>query len=39
MNYEINEHKIGLDLWNSKKELFEAFFGTFYDFIVEHNGK
>lgn len=39
MKYQVNEHQIGVDLWNSKNELFEAFFGTFYDFILTHNGK
>lgn len=37
--YEIDSHKIGVDFWNSKKELFEAFYGEFYEFILHHDGK
>ena len=29
--YEIDNHKIGVDFWNSKRELFEAFYKEFYD--------
>ena len=37
--YEIKDHKIGVDFWNSKQELFEAYFGAFYDFILSRGGK
>ena len=37
--YEIDNHKIGVDFWNSKRELFEAFYKEFYEFILNHNGK
>ncbi len=37
--YEIVDHKIGIDFWNSKQELFEKFYGEFYDFIFHHGGK
>lgn len=32
-------HEIGIDLWHSKKELFNEFMGRFYDFIISHNGQ
>ena len=38
MNYIIKDHKIGVDFWNSKKHLFESFFGSFYEFILNHGG-
>lgn len=31
--------EIGKDLWESKKALFESFYGDFYDFILSHGGK
>ena len=31
--------EIGKELWRSKKELFRSFYGDFYDFILNHNGK
>lgn len=43
MNYNINYKfkglELGKDLWNSKRELFEAFYGDFYDFILKQNGE
>lgn len=39
MEYQILEHQVGIDFWNSKKELFEAFYKEFYEFILNHNGK
>lgn len=39
MKYTIRDHQIGVDFWNSKEELFHAFYGAFYDFILKHNGK
>ncbi len=36
--YEIKDHQIGGDFYDSKKALFEAFFGDFYDFILTHGG-
>lgn len=36
--YSIKDHQIGVDFWNSKQELFESFFGAFYDFIKTHGG-
>lgn len=39
MEYQILDHKIGVDFWNSKDELFKAFYGKFYQFILEHDGK
>ena len=33
------DHKVGVDLWLSKKSLFESFFGDFYEFIKSHNGE
>ena len=32
------DHKVGVDLWLSKRNLFENFFGDFYEFIKKHNG-
>lgn len=32
-------HSLHDDLWFSKKDLFNHFFGDFYDFILNHNGK
>lgn len=37
--FEINDHEIGVDFWPSKRDLFENFFGDFYDFILSHGGK
>ncbi len=37
--YEIKDHQVGIDFWSSKKALFEEFFGKFYEFILNHNGK
>lgn len=39
MKYQIENHQIGVDFWNSKKELFQAFYGAFYEFIINHGGK
>ena len=39
MNILIKDHQIGVDFWNSKRELFEKFYGAFYQFILEHGGK
>lgn len=46
MDYEINDfeytikdHLLGVDFWPSKRILFKSFFGDFYDFILNHNGK
>lgn len=36
--YKFIDHKLGVDIWNSKKELFEAFFKEFYNFILTHDG-
>ena len=33
MNILIKDHQIGVDFWNSKRELFEKFYGAFYQFI------
>lgn len=37
--YEVKDHKLGVDLWNSKEELFKEYFGEFYKFILSHNGE
>lgn len=39
INYSLGEYKIGKDFWLSKKQLFESFYGDFYDFIKNHNGE
>ncbi|MGM9900352.1 MAG: hypothetical protein ACI32E_07245 [Bacilli bacterium] len=39
MNYQIKEHQIGIDFWNSKEELFRVYYGEFYKFILNHDGK
>ena len=43
MNKNINVkfigHELNVDLWESKKHLFNAFFGEFYDFICKQNGE
>ncbi len=39
MDYRIKDHQIGVDFWNSKDELFKAFYGEFYKFILAHHGK
>ncbi len=39
VNLKFFDHEIHNDLWLSKKDLFNHFFGTFYDFIKEHNGQ
>lgn len=39
VNFKFFDHEINTDLWLSKTELFNNFFGMFYDFILEHNGK
>lgn len=38
MSYIIKDHQIGVDFWNSKEDLFKAFYGKFYEFILNHNG-
>lgn len=38
-NFELRDHEFGVDFWHSKKELFEHFFGDFYEFILSHGGK
>lgn len=37
VKYVIEDHEIGKDFWLSKKELFESFFGDFYDYILSKN--
>ena len=39
MEYQILDHQIGVDFWNSKEELFQAFYGEFYQFIFAHGGE
>lgn len=39
MKYQIKDHQIGVDFWNSKEELFKTFYGEFYNFIVNNGGK
>ena len=39
VKFSLGEHKIGEDFWYSKKQLFEAFYGDFYDFILSHGGQ
>ena len=31
--YQIKDHQVGIDFWNSKQHLFEEFFKAFYNFI------
>ena len=31
--YVIVDHELNKDLWSSKRALFEAFYGEFYNFI------
>lgn len=39
MNYYYVDHQINVDLWPSKRALFEAFYGEFYEFIKRNNGE
>ena len=39
MNLLIENHKLGVDIYESKRSLFEMFYGAFYDFILTHGGK
>lgn len=39
VKFSLGEHKIGNDFWLSKKQLFESFYGDFYDFILSKNGE
>lgn len=39
MKYQIIGHELGVDFWPSKKALFKAFYGSFYDFIKTHGGQ
>ncbi len=40
IKFSLGEHKIGYDFWESKRSLFEAFYGAFYDFInAREDGK
>lgn len=39
MEYQILNHQIGVDFWNNKKELFQTFYGEFYQFILNHGGR
>lgn len=32
-------HEFNKDIWKNKRELFEAYFGDFYEFILNNNGK
>ena len=32
-------HELNKDIWKNKRELFEAYFGDFYEFILNNNGK
>ncbi len=35
---KFKDHELRKDLWFNKKDLFNHFFGGFYDFILSHNG-
>ena len=37
--FEIKDHKIGVDIWMNKNELFHSFYKEFYNFIKKHGGK
>ena len=37
--FEIKDHKIGVDIWMNKKDLFNSFYKEFYNFIKKHGGK
>lgn len=39
IKYSFKPYEIGKELWNSKQELFEAYFGDFYDFIKNNGGE
>lgn len=39
MKYEFVNHKLNVDFWESKRALFEAFYGEFYEFIKRNGGK
>ena len=32
------DHELNKDIWKNKRELFEAYFGDFYEFILNNNG-
>lgn len=38
INYSFKPFELQKDLWNSKKELFESFYGDFYEFIINNEG-
>ena len=38
MEYLYKDHELNVDLWQSKRSLFEAFYGAFYDFILTKKG-
>lgn len=37
--FEIKDHKLGVDIWMDKKDLFNSFYKEFYNFIKKHGGK
>lgn len=37
--FEIQDHKIGVDIWLSKQDLFHNYFKAFYNFIKKNGGK
>lgn len=37
--FEMKDHKIGVDIWMNKKDLFNSFYKEFYNFIKKHGGK
>lgn len=39
MKYVFVNHELNKDFWESKRALFEAFYGAFYDFIKSHGGE
>jgi len=39
MDIKIKDHELNVDIWPSKKALFQSFFGDFYNFIKNNNGE
>ena len=37
--FEIKDHKIAVDIWMNKNEIFHSFYKEFYNFIKKHGGK
>lgn len=39
LKFKIKDYQIGKDIWMSKTDLFQNFYGEFYNFILKNGGK